>query len=203
MKPYIKVLVCFVVQWVHISIQSGSMIETAIKTQTLNTKNTIFNDSGHWLSPADLRTACNLDTPVALLDVETLTGTNLSFQMVIKLEMEEQIPSSLNCPLLSVVAWVTLGWLARATLAPAMGDPVTLWTSPYSLWPSQTQTLQSSLGRPSVQTRWHFAVCQVTYMSVRHQTKMSRKKLLNAVRVSIPGHGFFPHFWTSTDRPLQ
>lgn len=172
-KPYIKG--CLTVGTYSISIQSGSMIHTAIKTQPLNTKNTTFTDSGHWHLPADLRTACSLDTPVVLLDVETLTGTNLSFLMVIKLELEEQIPSSLNCPLLSVVARVTLGWLARATVAPAMGNPVTLWTSPYSSWPSQTQMLQSSLGRPSVQTCWHFAVRWATYMSVDKDIKQESK----------------------------
>lgn len=108
--------------------------------------------------PADLRTARTQDNPVVLLEVETVMGTNLSFLMVIEVELEEQTPVSLNCPLASVWAWMTFGWLERATLAPTTGTPVTVWISPRSTWLSHTQRLQSALGRPSMHTRWHFAV---------------------------------------------
>jgi len=47
-------------------------------------------------SPADLRTARTEDNPVVLLEVETVIGANLSFLMDIKVELEEQIPVTLN-----------------------------------------------------------------------------------------------------------
>lgn len=46
--------------------------------------------------PADLRTACTQDIPVALLALETVTGANLSLLMEINVELEEQTPVSLN-----------------------------------------------------------------------------------------------------------
>lgn len=84
------------------------------------------HDFTYWYSPADLRAARIQDEPVVLLEVETVTGANLSFLMVIKVEVEEQTPRSLNWPLASVRARMTLGWLASATQAPATGTPVTL-----------------------------------------------------------------------------
>lgn len=108
--------------------------------------------------PADLRTAFNLDNPVVLLEVETMVGTYFSFLMMIEEEVEEQTPASTNCPLALVWAWRALEWLARDTLAPSTGTPVTLWTSPCNTWSSHTQRLQSSLGWPSSHTSWHLAV---------------------------------------------
>lgn len=46
--------------------------------------------------PADLRTACTQDIPVALLALETVSGANLSLLMEINVEVEEQTPVSLN-----------------------------------------------------------------------------------------------------------
>jgi len=54
------------------------------------------------ISPADLRTACNQDNPVALLEVEMVMGANFSFLMLINVELEEQTPVSLNSPFASV-----------------------------------------------------------------------------------------------------
>lgn len=112
----------------------------------------------YWHSPADVRTARSQEIPVALLEVETTTGTNFSLLMAMEVEPEEQTPDSVNCPFTSVRVRITLGWLVRATLAPATGTPVTVWMSPNSMWPSQTQMLQSSLGWPSEHFSLHVAV---------------------------------------------
>lgn len=105
----------------------------SLKTQTLQLCAKLLNsvmgfdhDFTYWYSPADLRAARIHDNPVVLLEVETVIGANFSFLIVIKVELEEQIPRSLNWPLAFVRARMTLGWLASATEAAATGTPVTL-----------------------------------------------------------------------------
>ena len=150
---------------------------------TLSYNNSSSEDSCSFTyrhSPADLRMARTQDNTVVLRWVETVTGANFSFLMVSKVELEEQTPGSLNWPLASVRARTTLGWLASATNTSATGTPVTLWTSPSSIWPSHTQRLQSSLGRPSVHTRWHLAVVTrtQTWIQIHNETKIKKTPAL-------------------------
>ena len=158
--------------------ESASVIDgvKAMRNQAALSNNNPLEFNYKQISPADLRTACNQDNPVALLEVEMVMGANFSFLMLINVELEEQTPVSLNSPFASVWAWTSLGWLARATLAPATGTPVTLRTAPCSTWPSHTHRLQSSLGRPSVHTRWHWTVVR---KPKRHTWRLMKTPKLN------------------------
>ena len=131
-----------------------------------------------------------------------MTGAYFSFLMEIKVELEEQIPLRPNWPLASVRARIALGWLARATKAPATGTPVTVRTSPCNTWLSHTHRLQSSLGWPSMHTRWHLADGRQTQ---RLWHRLIKTKIWHRLQhiLSLPGHGLFPHFWTSTGRPAH